>query len=195
MFRRILAAALIALAASLPAQAATGGAQSLITAHAIAAMSLDELFARLKDNPDGAVGARIEQEILARFNHSGSPTADLLFSWANDAVEAKDYRHALDILDQILVIKPDFAEAWNKRAAVYYQLDDYSAALADLRATLKLEPRHFGALTGFGTILQVLDRKQEAERVFRRALELDPRLDNVKETLKSLEKETGGSSI
>ena len=63
------------------------------------------------------------------------------------------------MLDQIIVIKPDFAEAWNKRATVYYLMEDYSDSLADIRATLALQPRHFGALAGFGMILEALDRK------------------------------------
>ena len=112
-----------------------------------------------------------------------------------EAIEKKDYPHALDLLDQVIVIKPDFAEAWNKRATVYYLIDDYSASLADIRATLALEPRHFGALAGFGMILAGLDRKQEAIRVFKRALEIDPRLDQVEETMEKLEKETAGSDI
>ena len=135
----------------------------------------------------------IEQEILRRFSHSGSPTADLLLSWATEAIEAKNYPLALDVLDQIIVIKPDFAEAWNKRATVYYLIDDYSASLSDIRQRWRLQPRHFGALAGFGMILEALDRKAEAIRVFKRALEIDPRLDQVSETLEKLEKENEGS--
>ena len=48
-------------------------------------------------------------------------------SWAVEAMEEKNYPLALDVLDQIIVIKPDFAEAWNKRATVYFLIDDYGA--------------------------------------------------------------------
>ena len=99
------------------------------------------------------------------------------------------------MLDQILVIKPDFAEAWNKRATVYFLIDNYGASLSDIRETLAREPRHFGALAGLGIILQSIDRKQEAMRVLKRALEINPRLDKVQETLDELEKEAGGEDI
>jgi tetratricopeptide (TPR) repeat protein len=187
-------ALLVALLAAFPARAEIEG-PPILTPRVIADMSLDDLFTKLKDNAGTPAGGRIEQEILRRFSHSGSPTADLLLSWAVEAMDAKNYPLALDVLDQIIVIKPDFAEAWNKRATVFYLMDDYSASLADIRATLALEPRHFGALAGFGMILESLDRNAEAIRVFKRALEINPRLDQVKDALEKLEKATAGSDI
>ena len=162
---------------------------------AIDELTLDELFEKLAADGESPAGARFEEEILTRFNRSGSDTSDLLLSWAAQAIEDKDYPLALDVLDQIVVLKPDFAEAWNKRATVYYLLDDYSASLADIRQVLALEPRHFGALSGLGLILESMDRKEEAIEVFRRTLAINPRLEQVRETLERLEKETAGNSI
>ena len=191
-----IAVLFVGLLAAFPARAETDGASlPILTQTVIAGLSLDDLFARLKENATSPAGGRIEQEILGRFSRSGSPTADLLLSWAGDAIEASDYPLALDVLDQIIVLKPDFAEAWNKRATVYYLMDDYSDSLSDIRATLALEPRHFGALAGFGMILETLDRKAEAIRVFKRALEINPRLDKVREALDKLEKESAGPAI
>jgi tetratricopeptide (TPR) repeat protein len=194
MNRHFSAVLLVALFAAFPARAEIEG-PPILTPRVIADMALDDLFARLKENAESPAGGRIEQEILRRFSRSGSPTADLLLAWAVDAMDAKNYPLALDVLDQVIVIKPDFAEAWNKRATVYYLIDDYSASLSDIRATLALEPRHFGALAGFGMILESLDRKAEAIRVFKRALEVNPRLEQVKETLQKLEEEDAGSEI
>jgi tetratricopeptide (TPR) repeat protein len=194
MNRHFSAVLLVALLAAFPARAEIEG-PPILTPRVIADMALDDLFARLKENAESPAGGRIEQEILRRFSRSGSPTADLLLAWAVDAMDAKNYPLALDVLDQVIVIKPDFAEAWNKRATVYYLIDDYSASLSDIRATLALEPRHFGALAGFGMILESLDRKAEAIRVFKRALEVNPRLEQVKETLQKLEEEDAGSEI
>jgi tetratricopeptide (TPR) repeat protein len=197
MTRLLLAALLAALLAVPPAFAApeAGGDREILTQRIIADLSLDELFQKLPENADSPAGQRIEQEILRRFSRSGSATADLLMSWAEEAISESDYTLALDLLDQIIVIKPDFAEAWNKRATVYYMTDDYGASLADIRQTLALEPRHFGALAGFGLILEAIDRKPEAIRVLKRALEINPRLDQVRETLEKLEKETAGEDI
>jgi tetratricopeptide (TPR) repeat protein len=194
MIRLVSAAFLIAFLA-MPAALAQPEDTPVLTPRAIADLSLDELFARLPDNAESPNGERIEEEILRRFNRSGSPTADLLMSWAVDAIEKKNFTLALDVLDQIIVVKPDFAEAWNKRATVYFMKDDYGASLSNIRQALALEPRHFEALAGFGMILHAMDRDAEAVRVLRRALEINPRLEKVKETLDQLEKETGGREI
>lgn len=195
MSRLLVALALAAALLAVPAGAQTEDNSDFLTPRAVAELSLDELFLKLPDNAGTPTGQRIEREILRRFTHSGSATADLLLSWAIEAMDAKDYPQALDLLDQIVVLKPDFAEAWNKRATVYYLTDDYSASLADIRVTLSLEPRHFGALSGLGVIMEELDRKEEAMKAFHRALEINPQLDDVKKSLQRLEKETAAREI
>jgi tetratricopeptide (TPR) repeat protein len=188
--------ALFALLAAAPgARAQTEDNSDFLTPRAVAELPLDDLFRKLPENAGTPTGQRIEREILRRFTHSGSATADLLLAWAVEAMDNKKFPQALDLLDQIVVLKPDFAEAWNKRATVYYLIDDYSASLADIRVTLSLEPRHFGALSGLGVILQELDRKDEAMTVFRKALAINPQLDKVKESLERLEKETAAQEI
>ena len=133
--------------------------------------------------------------MLERFHESGSDTADLLLSWAVKAMEDKDYPEALDILDQVIVLKPDFAEGWNKRATVHYLADDYASSVADIRQTLALQPRHFGALSGLGMILQETGQKEQAIVVLRKALAINPQLDKIKEAVERLEKETAGDAI
>jgi tetratricopeptide (TPR) repeat protein len=187
--------ALSALLAAAPARAQTEDNSDFLTPRAVAELPLDDLFQKLPENAGTPTGQRIEREILRRFTRSGSATADLLLAWAVEAMDEKKYPQALDLLDQIVVLKPDFAEAWNKRATVYYLIDDYSASLGDIRATLSLEPRHFGALSGLGVILQELDRKEEAMAVFRKALAINPQLDKVRESLEGLEKETADREI
>ena len=191
---RLVSVFFAALVASTPARAEPSDA-AVLTNRVVSELPLDDLFAKLRVNATGPVGERIEQEILRRFSRSGSPTADLLMSWAVDAMGEKNYPLALDVLDQVIVVKPDFAEAWNKRATVHFLMNDYGDSLSDIRQTLTLEPRHFGALAGFGMILQTMDRNEEAIRVYKRALEIDPRLDKVRESLEALEKETEGKGI
>jgi tetratricopeptide (TPR) repeat protein len=195
MNRLLAMLALSAFLAAFPARAEVDEDPNILTPRTIGELSLDDLFTKLPENAGTPTGGRIEREILRRFNQSGSATADLLLNWAAESMEEKNYSEALDLLDQIVVLKPDFAEAWNRRATVYYLLDDYGASLGDIRTTLELEPRHFGALAGFGIILQTLDRKEEAKEVFRRALDINPQLDKVKEALERLEKETARQEI
>ena len=86
------------------------------------------------------------------------------------AIDDKDYDLALKLLDAIIDIKPDYVEAWNRRATIYYLNKDYGHALADIREVLAREPRHFGALSGLGMILQDIGDDKHALEAFRRAL-------------------------
>ena len=166
-----------------------------LTPQIIGELSLDELFEKLPQHSGSRTGRALEGEIQRRFHKSGSDTADLLFSWAVKAFEQKNYTVALDVLDQVIMLQPDFAEAWNKRATIHYMLDDYSESLSDIRQALLLEPRHFGALSGLGIILDASGRKPDALKALRRALEINPQMDQVKKTVERLEKETSGQSI
>jgi tetratricopeptide (TPR) repeat protein len=187
----ILSCAVLATAPALAQQSP----RDMPTREEVGQLTLDELFDKLAEAGESRGGKAIEIEIIERFNESGSDTADLLMSWAVKAIDDKQYPLALDVLDQVVVLKPDFAEAWNKRATVHFLRDDYANSLADIRETLALEPRHFGALSGLGLILQETGRKEEALDVYRQALAIDPLLEKVRESVERLEKETEGNSI
>src|SRR6185312_9530926 len=96
---------------------------------------------------------------------------------ARRAIEEKDSDLAITLLDAIVKIRPDYVEAWNRRATIYYQKKDYGNALANIGEVLKREPRHFGALSGLGLILQDIGEEKQALEVYRRALAIDPRLE------------------
>jgi tetratricopeptide (TPR) repeat protein len=155
------------------------------------AQELDALFAKLKSAKDDASAGQAEDQIVALWLQSGSDTVDLLMSWSVEAISNKDYPKALDILDRIVTLKPDYAEGWNKRATVYYLTDGYSQAISDIEHVLVLEPRHFGALVGLGSIFRELGDNTRAIDAFKQALALDPHLDNARKALSELEKKTG----
>ena len=192
---RLLPYLLWLLLAAAPAWAEPVPAQQGLTPQKIAELTLDELFAELPENAGSPTGRALEIKILERLHESGSDTVDLLLAWAMKFMEEKKYPRALDVLDQVVLLKPDFAEGWNKRATVYYLIDDYGSSLADIRRTLALEPRHFGALSGLGFILDETGQKEQAIAVFRKALAINPQLDKIKEAVERLEKETAGNSI
>ncbi|MCB1755630.1 MAG: tetratricopeptide repeat protein [Gammaproteobacteria bacterium] len=96
---------------------------------------------------------------------------------------------ALAIFTRITEIKPDFAEAWNKRATVYYLLGDYEKSLNDVDKTLSLEPRHFGALSGQALIYLHSGDRISAMSGFRKALSINPFLGNVRRNIEFLERE------
>ncbi len=152
---------------------------------------LDTLFAKLKSAKNDATAKRAEDAIIAIWLQSGSDTVDLLMSWSVQAIADKDYPHALDILDRVVTLKPDYAEGWNKRATVYFLTDKYSQSISDIEHVLVLEPRHFGALVGLGSIFRTLGDDQRAIAAFKQALALDPYLTNARKVLDKLEKQTG----
>ncbi|WP_246329419.1 tetratricopeptide repeat protein [Chthonobacter rhizosphaerae] len=159
------------------------------------AVELDPLFEQLAQAKTKMEAHPLEQRILRIFNESGSSTVDLLMGWADQAIAAKNYPAALDLLDDVVVLKPDFAEAYNRRATVYYMLDDYTRSMGDIRRTLALQPRHFGAMTGLGAILAELDEPERARDIYRRALAIAPQLDAVKEALAKLDETAAGRRI
>jgi len=120
------------------------------------------------------------------WSRSGSPTADLLLKQAERAMRAGDQRVAISILSTIIDQYPDFAEAWNKRATVYFVTFDYDRSIADIKEVLKREPRHFGALSGLGLIYRRQGKDKKALAAFRRALAIHPFLGDARLAVKNL---------
>ncbi len=156
---------------------------------------LDMLYEELRHSDDREAAAVIEQQILALWAESGSPTADLLLGAGTSLMNEGDLAHAMDLFYAAIELKPDFAEAWNKRATLYYLLEEYELSLADIEHVLQLEPRHFGALSGRGLILDELDRKAEAYEAFRRALAVNPFMPGLKSRVESLQPVVRGRKI
>ena len=159
------------------------------------AKRLDGLFEVLKRSPDAQISKIIEARIEAALLVSGSDTADLLMTRARAAVEAKDNELALELLDALIEFEPNFAEARARRATLLYMKKDVSGALADIRVTLAREPRHFGALTGLGVILQDIGDDKRALDALRRAIEVHPHLPGIGDIIKRLEVKVEGRDI
>ena len=157
--------------------------------------NLDFLFGALKVAPDDVTAKAIEERIWALWTASQSDTANLLMTRVKTAIEAKDLELAITLLDAIVKVKPDYVEAWNRRATIFYMKKDYGHALADIRQVLKREPRHFGALAGFGLILQDIGDDKQALEVYRRALALYPRMERIPDLVKTLQEKVEGRDI
>jgi tetratricopeptide (TPR) repeat protein len=153
------------------------------------------LLGALKAAPDEESAKIVEQRIMALWLVSGSDTADLLMARSKAAIDGQDFDLALRLLDSIVELRPDFAEAWNRRATVYFLKKDYGRALQDLQQVLAREPRHFGALAGLGMILQEFGEDKRALEIFRRALDVNPHLARIPELVKSLSEKVDGRDI
>ena len=158
-------------------------------------VTLDELFAKLKRAPTEDAAKAIQQQIELRWLVSGSDTVDLLMSRALMALQAEKTGLALDLLDAAILLKPDFAEARNKRATIHYMRHDFAKAIGDVREVLRLEPRHFAAMVGLANMLKELGEKKEALAVYRRALDIDPKLPNAAKEADELALEVEGRDL
>ena len=156
---------------------------------------LDKLFAELKASEKEGEANRIAAKIQRLWLKSGSPTVDLLMARAAAAMKAEEYGLALDLLDTVTRLEPEYAEGWNRRATVYYLQQNFGSSLADIERVLALEPRHWGAISGLGIILRRLDRKEEALATFKKVLELNPMSTNARKAVDDLEAETAGEAI
>jgi len=157
--------------------------------------NIDFLFGALKAAPDDASAKAIEDRIWAVWTGAGNETTNLLMSRAKKAADDKDYDLAIRILSSIIEIKPDFTEAWNRRATVYFLQKDYVNSIADIGKVLAREPRHFGALSGLGLIMQDIGDDKHALDAYRKALEVYPRLKGMDEKVKTLKEKVEGRNI
>jgi len=156
---------------------------------------LDFLFGALKAAPDEASARAVEGRIWALWLQTPSDTASLLMSSAKAAMDARQMDIAIKLLDATIKLRPDYVEAWNRRATVYYLKNDYGRSLADIQQVLAREPRHFGALAGLGMIMQELGDDKHALEAFRKALAVNPHLEKVPDLVKTLTEKVEGRDI
>jgi tetratricopeptide (TPR) repeat protein len=156
---------------------------------------LDFLFGALKAAPDDASAKAVEARIWALWLQTPSDTAALLMSRAKAAMDARQMDVAIKLLDATIKLRPDYVEAWNRRATVFYLQNDYGRSLADIQQVLAREPRHFGALAGLGMIMQELGDDKHALEAFRKALAVNPHLEKVPDLVKTLTEKVEGRDI
>jgi tetratricopeptide (TPR) repeat protein len=153
------------------------------------------LYARLAASKDADETEGIIGRLLHSYSESGSDTGDLLLHRARQAIGVERYSDALEILDQTIALLPDWAEGWNARATARYLDDDYNGSMADIAQTLKREPNHLGALMGMGAILEARGKREDALKVYERALAIAPHWRNAEEAADKLKAALAGSDL
>src|SRR3984893_4943142 len=158
-------------------------------------LNLDRLFDALKEAPDDESAKYVENRIWAMWIATDSDTTTLLMSRVQAAVDAKDLDLGIKLLTAVIDIRPDYIEAWNRRATIYYMKKDFDRSIADINEVLKREPRHFGALSGLGMIMQEIGDDKHALEAFRRALAVHPHLERIPDLVKQLTEKVEGRDI
>jgi tetratricopeptide (TPR) repeat protein len=155
---------------------------------------LDDLFDKLK-TADPQAAERIEQEIWIEWSKSGSAAMDLLLDRGRRAMSEGQLDLAVEHFTALIDHAPDFAEGWNARATALYQMGQFGPSMADIAHTLKLNPRHFGAMSGFAMILEELGRPEQALEVHQAVKAIHPNAAGVSEAIDRLTADLQGSSL
>ena len=144
---------------------------------------LDELFCRLAQTPGRDDAMQTEARIWDVWMHHPHREAAEALERATRDIAAKRYDIAETRLSILLRRAPSFAEAWHKRATLYYLLGRDEECFGDIRRTLELEPRHFAAILHFAEIMLGEGASAEARYAFVAALALHPHLDRPRQAL------------
>lgn len=152
-----------------------------------AARRLARLFAELALPRPARPSEEIEDLIWALWISHSDPVAEDAMADAVNALASGDFDSARPMLDSLVERYPEWAEAWNKRSTLAYMEDRDADSVAGIMETLKREPRHFGAIAGFGMICARHGHLNEARAAFAVALSLNPHLHGIRQRLAEME--------
>ncbi|WP_209603338.1 tetratricopeptide repeat protein [Sinorhizobium kostiense] len=188
----LASSALVASAAAeeplLPAQPQTEAASP-----ATPQQRLNALFTDLKRERDEEKARELANRIRLEWQDSGSATVNLLMQWAEKAIAGEKKTMALDMLDQVIVLAPNYVEGWNRRATLHYQMGNFRKSMSDINRVLALEPRHFGAIAGMATMLEAAGKNELALRAWQQFLDIYPSDRKAQEQLGELSEKLAGS--
>lgn len=180
--------------AALLAAAVLGAFPQPLSAQGIDQAEVDRLLGELA-RPEQQGWEQIEDSLRREWSKSGSPAMDLLLKRGTDALESGDMAAAIDHLTALTDHAPDFAEGWNARATAFFHMGEYGLSVGDIRRTLALNPRHFGALVGLAIIFEQTGFEQEALGAWREVEAIHPHRPEVREAIDRLEKTVEGERI
>ncbi len=149
---------------------------------------LDALFARLRASDGTASAHALIERIWARWMAHDDPDIRAWMEQGIEAMEERRFDEARQAFDAVIERDPAYAEGWNKRATVHYLTGFFAGSVRDIKQTLALEPRHFGALSGLGTIHLIIANDRGALDAFEAVLAINPHLEGIRRQVESLRK-------
>lgn len=156
---------------------------------------LPRLFEQLQFSRTDGDAKIVETVIWGLWDEHEDAAVQSLFDDGVSAMARGRMGRAVELFDGVVELAPDFAEGWNKRATAYYLLGRYEESLADIERTLALEPRHFGALSGRGLVMEKLGDLEGSLASFEAALEIHPRLIGARLNAEAIREALRDSSI
>ena len=148
---------------------------------------LDRLFLELKKNIPSK-SSNIEQQIwLLWSTHPSDEKLTSLLDEGSRLVQDQKLYKAISIFTDAIELDPTWAEAWNKRATVFYMVGEFQKSQNDIDKVLVLEQRHFGALAGQGVVNIQLKNYEKAIKSYEKAQEIYPAMRSPKIMIKQIE--------
>ena len=147
---------------------------------------VQDLSQRLRD-ADPMVNQMAEHALWSVWFRCGSPEANHEVCRGSQAMTRRDLEHAVEHFSRAIEMDPNFAEAYNQRAIARFGRGEYARSVEDCEVVLRLNPFHFGAAAGMGQCLLKLKKPRAALRAFEQALEINPTLDQLRETVAALQ--------
>ena len=150
-------------------------------------LELDKLFLELKKNIP-SLSSGIAQQIWTLW--STHPTDQKLTSLLDEGsrlVQDQKLNRAIKVFTEAIELDPNWAEAWNKRATVFYMIGEFQKSQDDIDKVLELEERHFGALAGQGMVNIQLKNYEKAILSYKKAQEIYPSMQSAEIMIKRIE--------
>lgn len=153
--------------------------------------TIDDVVALLNSlrDDDEAVRNAAEQSIWKIWARSGDANVDRIYARGIREMNEGSFARAISTFTEIIKLKPDFAEGWNKRATLYFMTEQYDKSLEDCDEVMKRNPYHFGALSGYGHIHVEFRLLEQAIEYFQKALLINPNMVSVARLIERLERQ------
>lgn len=171
----ILSTAVCLMVAGGPAlQASEDSVENGSSGELIRSEHIDRLLEELKTADNPLIATQVANEVRRLWAQApdaeGQKTLNAIF----EARRARRLREALALTEAITQRLPEYAEGWNQKATVLFEMGRYDRSLEAVEETLEREPRHFGALAGKGVILYRQGRVRLGQKALRRAVKIHP---------------------
>ena len=140
---------------------------------------LPNLFNELYFSESGNEINNITKKIWDIWHETNDINIEEDFYRGMESMRNYDLIMSIDFFTKVIEKNPNFAEGWNKRATAYFMNGDFDKSMFDINQTLKLEPRHFGALDGMGLIFMHMQQYSEAIKIYDQMLKIFPNNQSI----------------
>ena len=159
-------------------------------------LELNKLFNQLKNNSDASLAFEVEMKIWNIWStHPSQENLTQLLANGSNLMTQHKLNKAYETFSKVISLDPNWAEGWNKRATVLYMLGRYEESQEDINEVLKLEKRHFGALSGQGLVQIELKNYERAINSYKEVQKIYPSMQSPKIMIPQLKELIKSESI